>query len=180
MQTSRKDSFTLADPVASLTAILEAGDVRLGRTIIAHLDLETQELLGVRALDTPMLAPGHDNASRQDEWESLSDLSDRLRDIAQDLVPMRECRCPPYLTGALYTVVCRDGRVVHTLTETQFLEAWRFSNHLTPAIAADVYVVTPHGWTGFMDSRAGVEPRLAPRTLTTVSADGPAATHQVG
>lgn len=161
MQPSRKSSYTLADPAASLAAILEAGDARAGRTIIAHLDLESQELLGVRTIDTPTPIPGHDGPSRDARWEALSTLRDQLREIAEDLVPIPEVWCAPYLTGELYTVVCREGRVVDTLTEWQFLNAWRISNQNTPAISADTYVVTPHGWTGALDRRAGLEPRLA-------------------
>jgi hypothetical protein len=45
----------------------------------------------------------------------------------------------------LITVVCRQGRVIDTITEHRWLHAWRYSNHLTRAVDGDVYVVTPYG-----------------------------------
>lgn len=94
-----------------------------------------------------------------------------MRQIAQELAPTPSPGHVGEITAELYTVVCREGRAVDALTEWLFMEAWRFSNHLTSAIAADVYVVTPHGWTGILDSRAGFEPRLASRLLTAVPVD---------
>lgn len=44
--------------------------------------------------------------------------------------------------------------------EFDWLRAWRYSNHMLGALHGDVYVVTPHGWTGTIDQRAGVDPCL--------------------
>lgn len=162
MQTQRHAQFTLATPPVTLAAILEAGDARLGRTIVAHVDEETQALLGVRTLDTPTPMTRHDRTSRDAADRTQMELSDQLREIAEDMVPARTWvggGINP-IPGELYTVVCREGRVIDTLVEWQFMEAWHFSNHGTAAFSADTYVVTPHGWTGALDRRAGLEPRL--------------------
>ena len=64
------------------------------------------------------------------------------------------------ITHVLVTVVCRQGRVTGTEHEGAWLMAWRCSNHLRGAFQGDVYVVTPHGWGGYLDHRAGYEPCL--------------------
>ena len=46
--------------------------------------------------------------------------------------------------------------------------AWRRSNHLRGAFNGDVYAVTPHGWGGYLDHRAGY--RALPRRRLTVCA----------
>ncbi|WP_446663703.1 hypothetical protein [Flexivirga sp. B27] len=38
--------------------------------------------------------------------------------------------------------------------------AWLYSNHFRGTFDGDVYIVTPHGWAGSMDHRAGYEPHL--------------------
>ncbi len=64
------------------------------------------------------------------------------------------------ITHVLVTVVCRQGRVTSTEHEGAWLMAWRRSNHLRGAFNGDVYAVTPHGWGGYLDHRAGYEPCL--------------------
>ena len=46
------------------------------------------------------------------------------------------------------------------LHESRWLSAWRYANHFRAALDGDVYTVTPHGWGGYLDYRAGYEPRL--------------------
>lgn len=160
----RPRDFTLIDPPSTLAAILRAGDARPGRTLVAYVHGDGQELRGVRTLDTPTPIPRHDRSSRRASGDVHSVLGEQLRHVAQELVPPLtwDGVSGSPLTGELYTVVCREGRVVDTLVESQFLYAWHYSNHGTSAFSADTYVVTPHGWTGTFDPRAGMEPRLSP------------------
>ncbi len=156
--------FTLIDPPGTLAAILRDGDARPGRTLVAYVHGDDQEVRGVRTLDTPTPIPRHDRRSRDAADEARFVLCEQLRQVAQELLPPRTwdgVSASP-LTGEFYTVVCREGRVVPTLVESQFLDAWHYSNHGTSAFSADTYVVTPHGWTGVFDTRAGLEPRLSP------------------
>lgn len=169
MTTLSTRHFALTDPTATLAAILDAGDARPGRTIIAHIDKATQTVLGVRTLDTPTPSPRHDAASRRAADEARMALTDTLREMALELATPPNWEDETPFPGEFYTVMCREGRVVDTLTEWQFLEAWRFSDHHTNAFACDVYVVTPHGWTGVMDERAGLEPRLTERGATVLT-----------
>ncbi|MEI2778597.1 MAG: hypothetical protein V9G19_22040 [Tetrasphaera sp.] len=147
--------WDLKDPAATLADILRTSDAGLGDVVIAHVDLESQHVTGTHVMppDTP--------ASRPADDPDL-DLSDRLRRIAEELAPEREWtgdRRGP-ITGFLFTVVCRDGRVVDTAVEWRWMNAWWFSNQNTTAFTGDVYVVTPHGWTGILDTRAGLTPTL--------------------
>jgi hypothetical protein len=68
---------------------------------------------------------------------------------------------PRGLDYVVVTVVCRGGRVVPGPTEMFWALAWRYANHLANAFDGDVYTVTPHGWTGLSDERAGFTPALA-------------------
>jgi hypothetical protein len=64
------------------------------------------------------------------------------------------------MSHVLITVVCRPGFVVPSAQEFDWLRAWRYSNHFRGAYDGDVFIVTPHGWTGTLDERAGFEPCL--------------------
>lgn len=64
------------------------------------------------------------------------------------------------ISHTLVTVVCRDGYVIAGRREFDWLRAWLYSNHFRGTFDGDVYVVTPHGWAGSMDHRAGHEPCL--------------------
>lgn len=66
------------------------------------------------------------------------------------------------------TVVCREGRVVPGPAETLWKLAWLRAGHVSAAMGGDIYVVTPHGWTGCLDTRAGHRPALPAPTLTAV------------
>ena len=117
---------------------------------MAALTLDTQELSAAACVPDP--------AEPQPFWDP-HDASSRLRDVALELVPestgagARPGRSP--VTHLLVTVVCREGRVIDTIAEHRWFGAWRYSNHLTSAVDGDVYVVTPHGWTGVMDHARG-------------------------
>ena len=85
----RTDPWALTDPRPVLTTILELGAARPGLTVVAHLDHESEEVLGVRTLVTPQparrLGPGWDSEAE----EARSRLSARLKSVARELVPRR-------------------------------------------------------------------------------------------
>lgn len=168
MRSPLREQWTLADPDATLPLILEAGAAQIGRTIVALVDPGTQEVRGVGTMDTPPVPPIGELSDRADQ-ERRSSLRKALSDIACDLGS--QWQKPPDSRGELYTVVCRDGRVVVTDTEWQFFVEWLYCHHGTGAISADVYVVTPHGWTGIWDQRAGFDPRLSARRKLTLVED---------
>ena len=112
-----------------------------------------------------------ESAEPQPSWDPF-EASERLCDVAVGLMSDHASTTTGLspATHLLVTVVCREGRVVDTMAEHRWLSAWRYSNHLTSAIQGDVYVVTPHGWTGVMDHRAGGHPRLRPRLALVTTA----------
>ena len=122
---------------------------------MASLHLDSQEVVDAAVVPDP--------SEPQACWDSY-EASRRLCEVAERLVPPRTGtptgRSP--ITHLLVTVVCREGRVIDTINEHRWFRAWRYSNHLTNAIDGDIYVVTPNGWTGVMDRRAGLVPRLRP------------------
>lgn len=63
-------------------------------------------------------------------------------------------------TYVLVTVVCRTGVVMPSPAEFFWLMAWRYSNHLANAFDGDIYAMTEHGWTGYLDQRAGMTPTI--------------------
>ncbi|WP_256792948.1 hypothetical protein [Terrabacter sp. Ter38] len=159
--TRSRERWELEDPELVLQSIDDVCSLVSGRVVVAALELETQEVVGASVVPDP--------AEPQPCWDPY-DASARLRGVAVDLVPERtgtpRGRSP--ITHLLVTVVCREGRVIDTIAEHRWFQAWRYSNHLTSAIDGDVYVVTPHGWTGVMDQRGGHLPRLRPRLALAV------------
>ena len=156
--TRPRQRWELEDPELVLRSIDDMCPLVSGSVVVAALTLATQELTAAAYVPDP--------AEPQPFWDP-HDASSRLREVALQLVPestgagARPGRSP--VTHLLVTVVCREGRVIDTIAEHRWFGAWRYSNHLTSAVDGDVYVVTPHGWTGVMDHRAGHEPRLRPR-----------------
>lgn len=178
MAERQESPWILDDPATVLATIIERGDGGLGRTLIAAVDDESRTLLGVVSMATPTPRP-HPCYGRATEMRATmtlaamgesnrrvdltAELARRLDDIADRLLT-RGLRRPA--TGRqdqthLFTVVCREGYTVQTAVEEQFRSAWgRLS---TPGVrAGDVYVVTPHGWTGFLDERCGLQPAVGP------------------
>lgn len=51
------------------------------------------------------------------------------------------------------------GCVVPARSEVRWLNAWGFSQRVTCVFNEDLYVVTPHGWTGVLDAGDGRAPR---------------------
>lgn len=154
------EPWRLDDPQQILTEILDRAGRKPGLTHIAYVSGDPQRLRGVRTLATPTPYRGSDECAAD---EALSALSDQVREVAIDLVPERTYDSDRWsaMEGCLVTVVCREGRVVSTADESQFITAWRYSNHFTVAFAGDVFAVTPHGWTGALREACGLLPSLA-------------------
>ncbi|KAB7745411.1 hypothetical protein GA707_05635 [Nostocoides sp. F2B08] len=157
--------WILDDPAATLPVIIRQGRGRIGSTLVAHVDRETRALMGVRRLRTP--EPRF--TSESEHWGQVlspsQDLSDLLGDIAHEMAPPRVRTDAGWSPTAadLFTVVCREGYVVDTAVEWQFVHAWRYAAITSACSDGDVYVVTPDGWTGIMDRRAGLTPTVAQR-----------------
>jgi hypothetical protein len=154
--TRPRQRWELEDPELVLRSIDDVCPLVSGSVVVAALTLDTQELTAAAYVPDP--------AEPQPFWDP-HDASSRLSEVARHLVAestgTQRARSP--VTHLLVTVVCRDGRVIDTIAEHRWFGAWRYSHHLTSAVDGDVYVVTPHGWTGVMDHRAGHEPRLRPQ-----------------
>ena len=156
--TRPRQRWELEDPELVLRSIDDVCPLVSGSVVVAALTLDSQELTATAYVPDP--------AESQPFWDRY-DASSRLGEVALQLVPestgagARPGRSP--VTHLLVTVVCREGRVIDTIAEHRWFGAWRYSDHLTSAVDGDVYVVTPHGWTGVMDQRAGHQPRLRPR-----------------
>lgn len=156
----RTEPWLLDDAPRALATILELGGTTPGQTHVAYVSPDAEKVCGVVTFATP--SP-HGPEAVFDNDDARWALSARLHDIAQELVPRRTFEPGEgwsRMRGALFTVVCREGRVVSTAEEMQFHLSWRYSNHGTEAIDGDVLVVTPHGWTSTLTEQCGREPAL--------------------
>lgn len=154
--TRLNDFSHLADPGSTLAAIDALCPLRIGTTVVAAVRLEDQEVVAARVL--------HTGESTPDPFED--DGSELVREAAHALLPERDFvpatkRWAP-ITHTFVTVVCRDGRVIDTAREWNWTWCWRYANHFRPAFDGDVFVVTPYGWTGSCDERAGFTPTTRP------------------
>lgn len=178
MAEMEKAPWILDDPATMLATIIERGDGAPGRTLVGAVDDESRTLVDVESMDTPaprpvpcydragvarasMMLAGMGEGHRRVDLEG--ELALRLEDIARRLLTRRPRRPS---TGRqarvhLFTVVCREGYTVQTAVEEQFRSAWG-RVHLPDVSDGDVYVVTPHGWTGFLDQRCGLRPTVGP------------------
>ncbi|MBB2891681.1 hypothetical protein [Flexivirga oryzae] len=145
------ERWQLRDPKTTLLEINERCPLELGRTVVAAVRMTDQAVTAARVA----LEPGQH--LRPHPYDS-----DLARGIAEEIAPDRGSLGAENggISHILVTVVCRDGYVVPARREFEWFRAWRYSNHFRGAIDGDVYVVTPHGWTGALDSRAGYEPCL--------------------
>lgn len=146
-----KDIWDLDDPAATLRQIGQMCRFRPGRSVVAAVRLGDQTVTGAKIAT--------DSGERLPFQPEASELARRL---AHELVPERGSVTTDHggMSHVLITVVCRDGYVLPGRQEFDWMLAWRYSNHLAGAFYGDVYVVTPHGWTGSADRRAGREPCL--------------------
>lgn len=140
----------VTDPEQMLRAVHEICPLRMGVVIVAALDIENQQVTDARVA-TPDPQPEEDPYG-----------SDLVRALAEQMVSERWATTSEGhgMTHVLVTIVCREGRVVSTRHEQTWLRAWRYANHFRAAFDGDVYMVTPHGWGGVIDQRAGFEPRV--------------------
>lgn len=105
-----------------------------------------QQLVRVKRLTETAYLTRHDRASTT------------LREAMEQLsIPARDERG---ITFRTLTVVVRRGLTVFGIYESNWMLAWRYSNHFQDAFTSDVTLVTEHGWHDFMSDEAGDEPRL--------------------
>lgn len=172
MNAQAHNPWDLVDPAETLAQIIGRGRARPGTTLVAYVDIASQDVQRIRRLPTPTPYLGE---VEEDEYWAMRALSDDLRGLAQEMAPIRTFDGNRWsrMTGVLVTVVCREGQPVSTDDEWQFWAAWRYSNHLTAAFEGEVYVVTPHGWTGTLSEQGGEAPALDSRhVLAAVPSDG--------
>lgn len=151
--------WELTDPAETLRQINAICPFRAGQAIVAAVQLSDQAVTGARVAIQERL-------SADDDLDREFDLHRELaREIAQELVPDRwsVIKDRAGMSHVLVTVVCREGRVIPTLHEHEWMRAWHYANQFQGAYDGDVYVVTPHGWTGVLDRRAGYQPCLSDR-----------------
>ena len=144
------EPWDVADPERTLTEILASVKPTSGDVLVAMLRAaEHQELVDATRIHT---GPPLD----------LDEARERLRRHARLMAADRPWEGPGWRVPEFLfiTVVCRGGRVVPTASDYFWLTAWRYSNHLSNAFDGDVYLVTEHGWTGCIDTRAGFTPQL--------------------
>jgi hypothetical protein len=142
--------WDLEDPAEILRQVNALCRFKLGCTIVAAVRLSDQTVTGAEVATERRLPQEHPYGS------------DLTREVAERLVPERwsSDKDGAGMSHVLITVVCRPGFVVPGAQEFDWLRAWRYSNHFRGAYDGDVFIMTPHGWTGTLDERAGFEPCL--------------------
>ena len=146
-----KRPWHVTDPEQMLRAVHEICPLRMGLVVVAAIELVTQKVTDARVAVPDLQTEGDPYGS------------EIVRVLAEQMVPERWATTSEGhgMTHVLVTIVCREGRVVFTHHEHTWFRAWRYANHFRAAFDGDVYVVTPHGWGGVLDQRAGFEPRVA-------------------
>lgn len=144
------------DRASILASILETGCPRPGVTLVAVMELNSGDIVNVRHLATPDPLPS-EACDVPSELARL--MSPTLRSLADEIVPAPAPGDGFVPRHELVTVVCREGEATISATEEQFFWGWRYSNHLSPALHGDVYVITPTGWAGLL-SGSGNLPAL--------------------
>lgn len=88
---------------------------------------------------------------------------DHYEDVRDELYETMRCLPIPDtfpVTHAVVTTVVRRGLCVLGPNEGHWLNAWRYSNHLTRCFSGDLILVTEHGWLDFMTEYADTTPAL--------------------
>lgn len=112
--------------------------------LVAHPSTE-QRIVAIRRLET---------AARVDDWqETRTEIYDVMQELAIPEEPL-----PPQHSAIL--VVARHGYCVFGPREGAWMNAWKFSNHLTNAFTGGLILVTEHGWADLMTDTAGHSPAL--------------------
>ncbi|GAB3879490.1 hypothetical protein [Terrabacter terrigena] len=147
---ARPEYRRLDDPADTLTDIDRLHPFVSGLVVVASVDLEQQVMLAAAPL------PEEPSGG----WD-LHAAGCALTDVALALLPSR----PPgrRRRGALITVVCRRAPSSRSAVDEWWAEAWIHADPCIDAAVGQVFAVTPSGWHGVGDRRAGVEPRLRPR-----------------
>lgn len=146
-----REIWELDDPAAIIRQIGGLCRLRVGRTVVAAVSVSDQAVSAAKVA-----------TERGERLPDHPDSSELARRLAHELVPERGSVSADNggISHILVTVVCREGYVIAGRGEFEWISAWRYSNHFRGAFDGDVYVVTPHGWTGLMDHRAGYSPCL--------------------
>ncbi|WP_392542460.1 hypothetical protein [Oryzobacter telluris] len=149
---SHHNPWDVRDPAAMITESLRRARARPGDVLVAILDRG----------DSPEQSTHDVVRVNRGSLPQRHEASEVLREHAVRLAGHREWiesrwEPPRWL---LATIICREGRVIPGPYELFWLMAWRYSNHHTRAFDGDVYLVTQHGWTGYLDRRSGFEPGL--------------------
>lgn len=146
LSTMTLQPYELRDPEALIREVAVVVDLLEDHAfvVLVHLPSTEQRVLEVRELALPALLDDDD------------DISDHLCGIARSF-EIPEARSPRH---ALVTVIVRRGRCLLGPNEGVWLRGWRYSHHFAAAYNSDLILVTEHGWTDFMTTWSGHEPRL--------------------
>lgn len=157
---SQRDPWDIQDPVELLAEVDRLCPLRAGQVVVAAVEIASQNVTDARAASLDALP---------DEYPYGSQL---VRGLAEVMVPERWSVTQDHggMSHVLVTIVCREGRAFPGSGELAWCRAWRYANHHRGAFDGSVYVVTPHGWTGLFDERAGFEPCLTRPALTLTAA----------
>lgn len=140
-------SYEFRSPSALIEQVADEVPLVPGTTyvvLVAHPSTE-QRIVAIRRLEAP---------TRADHWQEARQ---EIYDVMQELA-IPETPSPPQHSAIL--VVVRRGRCVFGPDEGAWLNAWKFSNHLTNAFTGGLILVTEHGWADLMTDTAGHTPAL--------------------
>ncbi len=140
--TADRAPWELTTPSEVLREALVGARARVGDVVVAHVALDTQRVTGTRTLQvpTPSPCPEPGGARLQHQVDRRWGLSELVRTAATQLAPEHVWRPDGRggMTGVFVTLVCREGRVVDTMAEWQWLSAWRYANHFRDGFDGDV------------------------------------------
>lgn len=155
--------WDLADPSETLAEIVSLVRPHPGDVVVAVVRRHDDGARGVEdAMTVRRGQPHRDPRHRPDPHDD--EAGDLVVEAARRLMAGRG---DTHAWGrnrrhVLVTVVCRRGRLEPGAAERHWLHAWRDADLDVPAYSGDVYALTDHGWTGFMDPRFGTAPSLIP------------------
>lgn len=144
----RLEQWDLRDPGHALALVASAVPLRVGTIALASFACHDRG-----AVDLSGACVVHDGRERPDDHEAR----ELMRGAADRVAGPRRGGAPAHTS---MIVICREGRVISTAGDWFWFSAWRYANHLADLFTGEHYVLTPHGWTGLLDDRAGFEPRL--------------------
>ncbi|GAA1904928.1 hypothetical protein [Lapillicoccus jejuensis] len=152
--------WELANPARTLAEVVRRTAPRPGDVVLALLRCRSG---GARdLLDAAVVVRRGEHVG---PWQAAERLAEHTARTAGTL-PLVAGHEP--VRHVFVTVVCREGRVVPGPAETVWKLAWLRAADVGAAMGGDIYVLTPHGWTGCLDTRAGHRPALPPPRLSAV------------